>query len=145
MLPPLYIITKGQQLEIFGDPIGDVLILNQRLADWQQDVAKRAGVQTQFVSAIENQIPPYFVMGEDVFFTQRYFNEFVRRAMAIGRNCRAGLAHNELQNRLVRSHSSASHVPGGHCYDLKYVSEKSADEEFVLIPMDDLKYSTFPL
>jgi hypothetical protein len=142
---PLYIITKGQHLEIFGDAIGDVLILNKRLADWQQDVAKRAGLHVQFVSRIENQSPPYFVMSEDVFFTQRYINEFVRRATATDRNCRAGLMNNELQNRLVRSHSSALHVPGGYCYDLRYVADGSSDEEFVLISMDDLKYSTFPL
>jgi carbonic anhydrase/acetyltransferase-like protein (isoleucine patch superfamily) len=142
---PLYIITKSQQLEIFGDPIGDALILNKRLADWQQDVAKRAGLQVQFVRAINNELPPYFVMSEDVFFTKRYLNEFVRRATAIGRNCRAGLTSNELQDRLVRSHSSALHVPGGYCYDLRYVADNSSEEEFVLITMDDLKYSTFPL
>src|SRR5262245_58902580 len=102
---PLCIITKGQRLEIFGDPIADVLILNKRLADWQHDVAKRAGLEVQFVNSIENQTPPYFVMSEDVFFTQRYLIEFVRRATATARNCRAGLMNNELQNRLVRSHS----------------------------------------
>jgi hypothetical protein len=142
---PLYIITKGQHLEIFEDPIGEVLVLNKRLADWQQDVAKRAGLNAQFVSDIENKTLPYFVMNEDVFFTQRFLIEFVRRAMATGRNCRAGLSKNELQNRLVRSHSSAMHVPQGYCYDLKYVVDSSSQEEFILIQMDDLKYSTIPL
>lgn len=142
---PLYIITKGQNLEIFGDPIGDVLVLNKRLVDWQVDTARRAGLNAQFVSSIENQSPPYFVMNEDVFFTKRFLNEFVRRATAIGRNCRAGLSKNELQNRLVRSHSFAHHVPGGYCYDLRYVTDISLEDEFVLIAMDDLKYSTMPL
>ncbi|MCI0444922.1 hypothetical protein L0152_17150 [bacterium] len=142
---PLYILTKGQHLEIFEDPIGEVLVLNKRLADWQRDVAKRAGLIAQFVSDIENKTPPYFVMNEDVFFTQRFLIEFVRRAMAIGRNCRAGLSKNELQNRLVRSHSSAMHVPHGYCYDLRYVVDSSSEDEFVLIAMDDLKYSTMPL
>ncbi len=142
---PLYIITKGQHLEIFGDPIADVLVLNKRLVDWQVDTARRAGLNAQFVRSIENQSPPYFIMNEDVFFTQRFLNEFVRRATAIGSNCRAGLSKNELQNRLVRSHSLAHHVPGGYCYDLRYVTDISLEDEFVLIAMDDLKYSTMPL
>lgn len=142
---PLYIITKGQHLEIFGDPIGEVLILNKRLMDWQVDTAKRAGLNAEFVQSIENQSPPYFVMNEDVFFTQRFLIEFVRRATAIARNCCAGLSKNELQNRLVRSHSLARHVPGGYCYDLRYVTNRASEDEFVLIAMDDLKYSTIPL
>jgi NDP-sugar pyrophosphorylase family protein len=36
-------------------------------------------------------------------------------------------------------------VAGGYCYDLRYVADTSSEEEFVLIAMDDLKYSTFPL
>lgn len=142
---PLYIITKGQSLEFFGDPIGEVLILNKRLADWQTDTAKKAGLTPQFVTDVESKTKPYFVMGEDIFFTQRFLNEFVRRAIATERNCRAGLTKNELQNRLVRSHLSAVHVPGGYCYDLRYITDTSTDEEFVLIGMDDLKYSTMPL
>ena len=142
---PLYIVTRSQHLEIFEDPIGDVLVLNKRLADWQHDTAKNAGLAPEFINTIENKTPPYFVMSEDVFFTHRFLIEFVKRATATGRNCRAGLAKNELQNRLVRSHSSAIHLPEGYCYDLRYVIDDSSQEDFIFIAMDDLKYSTMPL
>ncbi len=141
---PLYILTWGQRLEIFGDPIGDVLVVNRRLGDWQREAATKAGLAAEFAGSVENKTPPYFVMAEDVFFTQRFLNEFVRRATSIGRNCRAGLAKNKLQDRLVRSHP-ATHVPGGYCYDLRYVTDSTSEEEFVLVAMDDLGFSTMTL
>jgi hypothetical protein len=141
---PLYILTRGQRLEVFGDPISEVLVVNQRLGDWQQECAKRVGIHAEFVENVDHLKPPYFVMAEDVFFTHRYFNEFVKKARSTERNLRAGLAQNPLQDRIVRSHPSI-HVEGGYCYDLHFVANNESHEEDLLISMDDLQYSTIAL
>ncbi|HSE40966.1 MAG TPA: hypothetical protein VLH08_09400 [Acidobacteriota bacterium] len=137
-------MTRGQRLDVFGDLIGDSLVVNQRLMDWQQEAASKAGLRIDFVKNLEQAIPPYFVMTEDVFFTQRYLNEFVKQAKIAGHNCRAGLAKSPLQDRLVLSHP-AKHVEGGYCYDFHFVANNEKEEENILIASDDLQYSTIGL
>ena len=141
---PLYVVTRGQRLDVFGDPISDVLVANQRLCDWQQESASRAGLDVSFVENLEQATPPYFVMTEDVFFTQRFLNEFVKQAIASQRNCRAGLARNPLQDRLVLSHP-ATPVEGGYLYDFRFIANNEKEEMNILIAMDDLQFSTIAL
>jgi acetyltransferase-like isoleucine patch superfamily enzyme len=144
---PLYILTSGQRLDLFDEPIGESLILNRPLKYWQQQAAERAGLQIEFIQQPDGLKPPYFIAGEDVFFTNRYLNEFSARAIASEKNSKAGLLKNPLLDLLVSAHPVES-VNGGYCYDLRYVMDPIRPESHsILLAMDDLSASTmkFPL
>jgi hypothetical protein len=144
---PLYILTSGMRLDVFGDPVGEALILNRTLSDWQQETAVRAGLRPEFIKTLNGIQHPYFLISEDVFFTYRFLSEFVERALAIGKNCRAGIARNLLQDSVVSTHPAES-VNGGYTYNLRYIANsEDPEEQAVLLKMDDLAYSTvsFPI
>jgi NDP-sugar pyrophosphorylase family protein len=144
---PLYILTSGQRLDLFDEPIGDSLILNHPLKFWQEQAAERAGLQIEFIQKTDGLKPPYFIADEDVFFTNRYLNEFSARAIASQKNSRAGLLKNALLNLIVSAHPAET-VSSGYCYDLHYVVDPAnPDSHPILLPMDDLSASTmnFPL
>lgn len=134
----LYVLETNLHLDVFGDPVGQSLVLDTPLRVWQQRVAEEANLEIRFVAAGTEMETPCFVMTDDLCITPGAFKEFVERARAAGCNCQAGLANNPVVDRLAQTQPVRS-VNGGFLYDLRYVVDTMvANHQPVLLVMDDL-------
>ncbi len=138
----LYVLEQDRRIEVFDDPVGDALILGRRLTAWQAHAAANAGLELVRVRSLDDVAPPYFVMDEDVHVTTRFLTDFAQRAIAGGRNVKAGIASNGAIDAVANAHPRAERVEGGVCYALQYVADASGAPSPLLLEMDDLSYST---
>jgi bifunctional UDP-N-acetylglucosamine pyrophosphorylase/glucosamine-1-phosphate N-acetyltransferase len=136
MSTQLFIVRSQRRVEVFGDAVGQALILGKPLHQWQEEVAAAAGLEVAWVDAVPAQAQPHFVMEDDVFITDRALRAFVRRARTEGRNAVAGIASNAVWDRVAATHGATA-VKGGNCYRLRYVCGAGQDTP-VLLAQDDL-------
>jgi carbonic anhydrase/acetyltransferase-like protein (isoleucine patch superfamily) len=138
MRQPLYVVKSPRRLELFQDPVGQALVLNQTLEQWQQRAAGQAKLDIQFVDHAEGLPAPCFVMADDVFTTGKFLAEFAQRARILGRNCQAGLVRSPVLEPVTAAYP-VTRVDGGTCCDLRYVTDfgDTTYHPLLLIP-DDL-------
>ena len=89
----IYRIATGAHLEILGDPIGEVPILNIPLAEYQREVCREAGLELVEVGSKDeiDDPAPHVVFDDDLFFTKGFLVEFVEGARALGTDAVASL------------------------------------------------------
>jgi hypothetical protein len=143
--PKLYVRRSPRRLEVFGDPAGTLPIGNRTLEDVQEEAARAANLRIERLEADDPRplVPPYFLAEDDTFFTTRYLAEFVQRARALGKNCRAGVAEHPVFARTIAAHPRAVAVEGGWVFDLRYVADGESEAfDPVCLALDDLDYAT---
>ncbi len=140
MLDRLYVVRTGSEIDVFGDAVGDALILNQPLSQWQLRAATKAKLELILVDDESEIEGPAYVMPDDLFVTGRFLSEFVRRARAEDVDSQAGLQSNPVLDPIAKGHSRAKKVRGGWTYPLRYVVRGKRPQP-ILLAMDDLERS----
>ncbi len=73
-----YILPSNKVIYPFMDPVGQSMIGNMTLAQHQQSVLERAGIETSFIKNVEEIEPgPALVTWDNVFFTTRVIRSLV--------------------------------------------------------------------
>jgi acetyltransferase-like isoleucine patch superfamily enzyme len=99
-----YILPSGVEIHPFGDPVGDAMIGNRRLRDAQERVLRRAGLDVERISGPEDIRESDFLLTyDDVFFTRRVIDDFVRRGRQATESLRCGLPADSLLVKRTRS------------------------------------------
>jgi len=80
-----FIIKTNTVIPPFNDHCGDILILNERLRDYQARVLSEAGfesVRLESAALKDENLSGALVLTDDIFFTPEFLAEFLKRAMA---------------------------------------------------------------
>jgi hypothetical protein len=135
----LYVVRTGRRVELFDDAVEDTPILGVPLSEWQARVARKSGLDVEWIDDAAEAVAPCFVTDDDVFFTERLFGAFVRKARTLRRACRAGLVDNPVLAATIGAHPGAEPVDGGWCWALAWrPSEAASEGPPILFEMDDL-------
>lgn len=136
--PLLLVVSTGATLEHFDEPVGQALVLNQPLRNWQQHVGRLAGLDVRLVDGVEGIPPPYFCMHDDVFFTREALQGFVRTALAQHGNLQAAVKSHPLLDAVVATHG-AQVLDGGWGYNLRYITQPDQPATPAWMKMPDLE------
>ncbi|HUU00563.1 MAG TPA: hypothetical protein VM425_03885 [Myxococcota bacterium] len=99
-----YILPSGISIHPFGDPVAEAMIGNRRLCDAQDRVLRRAGLDVERIAGPEDIRENSFLLTyDDVYFTRRVIDDFVRRGRQAGESIRCGLPADSLLVRRTRS------------------------------------------
>jgi carbonic anhydrase/acetyltransferase-like protein (isoleucine patch superfamily) len=92
-----YILPSGTTISPFQDPVCESMIGNRTLAEIQERVLRRAGMEVYRISgpeAIEDDT--FLLTYDDVFFTRRTMDDMVKRFKREGHSMRFGLPADSL-------------------------------------------------
>jgi acetyltransferase-like isoleucine patch superfamily enzyme len=131
----LYVLDRGERLEVLGDPVANALICNRPLRHWQQQLAVANALEFRVVSSETEVTLPALVMDGDVMATPLYFEEFLGRAVQGGRNLVAGLQRHVDLDLMVKAQKHQE-VKGGYTFGLRYLVDDAAPVP-LLLKMDD--------
>ncbi|HBC75662.1 MAG TPA: hypothetical protein DC017_12590 [Candidatus Wallbacteria bacterium] len=79
-----FVIRTDTSIPPFNDHCGDILILNEKLRDYQSRVLTEAGFDCKFVTRPElktENTAGALIFDDDIFFTPEFLNEFIARSL----------------------------------------------------------------
>ena len=92
-----YILSSGVTISPFQDPVTDCYIGNRKLKDNQDKVLKKAGLEIQRIDSPEEiKDSKFFLCYDDVFFTSRVMDTFVKVARQKKHSLQLGLPADSL-------------------------------------------------
>jgi len=98
-----YILPSGTQIQPFGDPVSESMIGNRKLCDHQELVLRRAGLDVVRVDKPDDiQDSRFLLTWDDVFFTRRVLDDFVKQATRQPGSLRCGLPAESLLVKRTR-------------------------------------------
>ncbi len=102
-----YILPSGTQIQPFGDPVSESMIGNRKLSDHQELVLQRAGLEVVRIDKADDiQDSRFLLTRDDVFFTRRVLDDFVKQARRQPGSLRCGLPEESLGGPLCGSFMS---------------------------------------
>lgn len=134
----IHIEPSGRRIEPFGDPVGDALILNRRLAAWQDEAIRDAGL-----ARVETLEPPCVVVPDTLLASAGALSSFA--AQAAGRDAVLVLKESLFARRTTPVQPSVTRLDAGYRFErIRFVSGRGEapidvvvdpDEHVVKIPL----------
>ena len=127
----IWVEPSGRRVDPFGDPVSDVLVANRRLADWQEDAIREAGLQR-----IEALSPPCLVVPDTLFTDAAVLKRFV--AEAAGRDAVLVLASSRFGRDTAHVQPDVEAIDGGWRFSrIRWVSGAEAPPVDVVVDADE--------
>ncbi len=150
----IYRIISGTKLYSFGDDIGAVPILASTLGETQNQIVRHHGFLITDVSKEEDiSDRTYLVFREDLFFTDTFFSEILKKVKEATSSLQFSLAQNDFNQRYILPFSKEE--KGDYRFDFKYIHDRKEVKpcylpqklyEFdVILPEQIVKGRRFPM
>ena len=117
-----YILPSGRKILPFGDPVSESMIGNRTLADHQERVLRRAGLEVERIGGPgEISASRFLLTYDDVFFTRRIMDDFVKQAENSDVSIRCGLPAESLFVKRTRALQDLEERGGLTLYRLAFI------------------------
>ncbi len=128
----VYRIHSGRRVAPFGDPPGDVRVLNRSLRERQDEACALAGLGTPTDVADPAGITalPAVAFHDYTYFTRTLLEDFLRGARVEAGSRRCGIPPSVFVEATasLQDLAEAEGTPGSAAYDLWHLTEPAADE-----------------